>query len=855
MPSISGLSFSVKFDLTSSPLLVITDTSTAPPAGFKAFMSITLPDGYNYTGNLISPDIPSAGSVFSTTLRLGSDGYVQNGTYIIVMTGHATGYDDTTFTRTFTISFPNPSVSIREDFDVFTPVLKLTDITNYTVSGYTTGTLTRSWSVSSVPTGTITGTGVILDLIYGGHYYDAYYNIIFSATSLYTHSTYSWFTVAKKYNKSYTTYARTPDTIATIIGLIDTLKYVQDSNGDCCCHDDFPYAQALLDHIIQKYLSGDTIGLSTDLSQLIALLHNNITPIYSPLNTIINTYNWSTIVPGGGSSIWGSINGTLSNQTDLQNALNAKQPNISLTTTGSSGAATFVSNVLNIPQYAGTVTSVGLSSTTSGVTIGSSPVTTNGVITVNISTASGSVTGLLSSTDWNTFNNKQSTVSLTTTGSSGAATFVGNVLNVPIYSISGLGGTPSSRTITINGVAFDLSADRTWTISEVDTLNSVTNRGNTTTNGITVGSSTVLGSTTAQLFIRPVTNNNSEILFQNAGYGTAKWTIRATASVDGISGDLTFQRNNSTFPVTIKASENVLIGDTTDPGYKIYVKAQYAAYFKTPNTYAFADGGVYIFTLVWGRPYATALLVGNFQLSAFDSEIHMGNVNSGVRFKQESSTSSQMYVIGIPTIIFGANQGPSNVSQMLFGVNDIAEYTTGGTYPNATDNYYHLTTAITSSLYNRRRFQLSAYDLRFITGNTGSEAVRISETGTVKVINLSGTGTRMVVADSTGLLSTQSIPTGTGTAITRSINNISSNTTAGSTAYTDYIYFVTGNTTVTLPTAVSNTNIYTIKNTGTGTVTVATTSSQNIDDNTTFSITIKNYTIDVISDGTNWKII
>jgi hypothetical protein len=55
----------------------------------------------------------------------------------------------------------------------------------------------------------------------------------------------------------------------------------------------------------------------------------------------------------------------------------------------------------------GTVTSVGLSSATSGVTIGSSPITTSGTITLAIATASGSQNGLLSSTDWTTFNGKQ----------------------------------------------------------------------------------------------------------------------------------------------------------------------------------------------------------------------------------------------------------------------------------------------------------------------------------------------------------------------------------------------------------------------------------------------------------------
>ncbi len=64
----------------------------------------------------------------------------------------------------------------------------------------------------------------------------------------------------------------------------------------------------------------------------------------------------------------------------------------------------------------GTVTSVGLSSATSGVTIGSTPVTTSGTITLAIATASGSQNGLLSSTDWTTFNNKQNALTNPVTG-------------------------------------------------------------------------------------------------------------------------------------------------------------------------------------------------------------------------------------------------------------------------------------------------------------------------------------------------------------------------------------------------------------------------------------------------------
>jgi hypothetical protein len=52
------------------------------------------------------------------------------------------------------------------------------------------------------------------------------------------------------------------------------------------------------------------------------------------------------------NAVWGAITGTLSNQTDLQNALNAKQNTITLTTTGTSGASTLVGSTLNIPNYA-----------------------------------------------------------------------------------------------------------------------------------------------------------------------------------------------------------------------------------------------------------------------------------------------------------------------------------------------------------------------------------------------------------------------------------------------------------------------------------------------------------------------
>jgi predicted heme/steroid binding protein len=171
---------------------------------------------------------------------------------------------------------------------------------------------------------------------------------------------------------------------------------------------------------------------------------------------------------------------------------------ISLTTTGNSGASTYNNGtgVLNVPQYSlaglggvpttrsltingtafdlsadrtwsvGTVTSIATTGPIQGGTI-------TGTGTISITQAGSASDGFLSSTDWNTFNNKQGTISLTTTGNSGSSTFISNVLNVPTYTLAGLGGVPTTRTLSINGVSFDLSADRSWSVG------TLTGSGNT----------------------------------------------------------------------------------------------------------------------------------------------------------------------------------------------------------------------------------------------------------------------------------------------------------------------------------------------------------------------------------------
>jgi hypothetical protein len=132
-----------------------------------------------------------------------------------------------------------------------------------------------------------------------------------------------------------------------------------------------------------------------------------------------------------------------------------------------SGAYNSTTGVITIPTNTSQLTNGANFITLSSLTA-SSPLSYNNTTgAFSISQATTATDGYLSSTDWNTFNGKQSTISLTTTGSSGSSTLIGSTLNVPTYTLAGLGGVPTTRTLTINGVTYDLSADRSWTINSM----------------------------------------------------------------------------------------------------------------------------------------------------------------------------------------------------------------------------------------------------------------------------------------------------------------------------------------------------------------------------------------------------
>jgi hypothetical protein len=185
--------------------------------------------------------------------------------------------------------------------------------------------------------------------------------------------------------------------------------------------------------------SGSTLTLATVNSNVGSFGSSTAIPVVTVngkgLVTAVSTVAVS--IPSGSLSFVGDVTGSGS--------------------TGSNTTLTLATVNTNVGTY-------GNSTTVPTVTVNGKGLVT-AVSQTAIPTASGTTTGLLSSTDWTTFNNKQGAITLTTTGSSGASTFSAGTLNIPNYTLSGLGGVPTTRTLSINGTTYDLSADRSWTIT------------------------------------------------------------------------------------------------------------------------------------------------------------------------------------------------------------------------------------------------------------------------------------------------------------------------------------------------------------------------------------------------------
>jgi hypothetical protein len=278
------------------------------------------------------------------------------------------------------------------------------------------------------------------------------------------------------------------------------------------------------------------------------LKYNSTSGLWENATDTVGTGTVTSVAVSGGTGI--SVSGSpITSSGTITVTNSAPDQVVSLTGAGTTTTSGTYPNftITSNDQFVGTVTSVGLTSATSGVTIGSSPITTSGNISLTIATASGSQNGLLSSTDWTTFNNKQNTITNPVTGT-GTTNYVarwtsGSAIGVGVLYDNG------------TNVGIGTASPSTLLHIEGSGLNAWSRFTNTTnTSGLYIGTSA----------------DGEAIIYQAGNYYMGFYT-------------------NSAERMRITSGGNVLVGTTTDSGEKLQVTG--TSYFSdsvgigiSPNT-------------------------------------------------------------------------------------------------------------------------------------------------------------------------------------------------------------------------------------------------------------------------------
>ena len=572
----------------------------------------------------------------------------------------------------------------------------------------------------------------------------------------------------------------------------------------------------------------------------------------------------------GYASLGGASNGLvvqLSGSANQQTLIFQSGAAYSYTLPATSGTLALTSQLTS-----GTVTSVGLSSATSGVTIGSSPITTSGTITLAIATASGSQNGLLSSTDWATFNGKQAALNGTgfvkisgTTISYDNSTY----LTTSAASTTYLPLTGGTLTGALNGTSAVFSS--IVNVNGASTLEALNVNGNMMLAG-TANRYIRLQSATNYFYNLQSVNDDFQILEAgsiprltikypngNVGIGTSSpntifsvvkaETLNAFTDfaqfsdntnglrisnyfdVGGIRWDF---RRGTTSIISISQSNNVGIGTTTDSGFKLDVNgttrtldftiknsanAETLDLFLSPSTSnGFIDYPSGRSLMLRNKGSLGGLTLASTGAATFSSSVTTNNNLSVIRVGSSVTTLGQSRYLNLNDYFGNTN------ARMEIGLG----YSAASGITNVPAIIGYLQTSTTD--FTKGDIYFATRDVTTDTAPT--ERMRITSAGIINTtsrLNVNGAGDNSLFSLNTnGTLYTLGFsPNATAS---------TSTTLTITTATTTWIYNGTGTATWTLPNPSGTNQMFWIKNAGTGVLTLNAFSGTNIINNSAAAV-------------------
>jgi len=477
--------------------------------------------------------------------------------------------------------------------------------------------------------------------------------------------------------------------------------------------------------------------------------------------------------------------------------------------------------------------------------------------TFNIPTASATDRGALSSADWTTFNNKQGTITLTTSGTSGPATLIANTLNIPQYTSGGgmaIGGSITSATagsVLFAGASGVLAQDNANFF--FDDTNNRLGLGTTAPVHVlhTVGEGITIQRSTADIFgsafdfrksrgsaASPANVNNGDGIIQLrvAPYsgGDYRYVNTMLVTVDG-----TFT-SGQTPPTAISFNTNTAGGAATER-IKILSGGNVGFGTSTIGSTIQVNGNAAI-------GYSASTAAPNFGL-AVNGFVGIGINNPLAKFVLQSATNYETSTLGSATAnsyTFLSNNGTYG---MTMGIGN-----SGNTW------FQSQRIDSVSTTYNLL-FQPNGGGVSIGTANNGS-ILQVNGNAAIGYSASTAAPTNGLVVNGTALFGTstdngQGALQVTGGITANDISLTGATYSSSATITRNYYSIFTGASgqTLTLPTPLSNNYQYVIINNTANTVTLAAATSCNIVTTTGTSVAsitlIANQRVFVIADGNN----
>jgi hypothetical protein len=352
----------------------------------------------------------------------------------------------------------------------------------------------------------------------------------------------------------------------------------------------------------------------------------------------------------------------------------------------------------------GSVTSVAaLTLGTSGTDLSSSVANPNTtpVITLNVPTASATNRGALSSGDWTTFNGKQDTITLTTTGTSGAATFIANTLNIPQYQsvltnpVTGTGTTNTLPKFTgASAIGDSAITDDGTTVTLVSRALSGTSASFSSTSTATAFIPT--GSTvptngmylSAANTLNFATNSGSRLSIASTGLATfsAGITTSSTNTFNGTGVRAIDATSTGVQFASQAATHSVIFGDKNSRLFSLFTPSG-AATMSIRNHNTSTD--MLTFVAAGAATFASTIAATSASFSATSQFLDNTGASTTTKFIRISNTSGDM-AIGIegstPSQIASGSGGIAystvlktvSTTALILGTNSIAALTING---------------------------------------------------------------------------------------------------------------------------------------------------------------------------------